>query len=53
MANSVWMVTEFLNIDKEYKKYAVYIFFTGIALLLFYYIVYFRKDKQLEETPNT
>jgi hypothetical protein len=50
MANSVWMVTEFLNVDKEYKKYAVFIFFTGIALLLFYYIFYFKKDKQLEET---
>lgn len=49
MANSTWMVTEFLNVDKEYKKYAVDIFFIGIATLLFYYIFFFRKDKQKEK----
>lgn len=47
-ANSVWMVTEFLGIDKEYKKYAVFIFITGIVLLLVYYILFFKKDKQKE-----
>ena len=49
MANSTWMVTEFFNIDKEYKKYAVYIFLAGIALLLFYYVFYFRKDRMKDE----
>ena len=44
-ANSVWMVTEFLNIDKQYKKYAVFIFLIGIATLLVYYIFFFRRDK--------
>ena len=48
-ANSFWMVTEFLNVDKQYKIFAVYIFFTGIALLLVYYIFFFRKDRQLEK----
>ena len=47
-ANSVWMVTEFLNVDKLYKKYAVFIFLTGIGLLLVYYIFYFRKDRARE-----
>jgi len=48
-ANSVWMVTEFLGIDKEYKKYAVFIFLTGIVLLFIYYLFFFKKDRQKEE----
>lgn len=48
-ANSVWMVTEFLGVDKEYKKYAVFIFLIGIAVLLVYYIFFFRKDKEKEK----
>ena len=47
-ANSVWMVSEFLNVDKLYKKYAVFIFLIGITLLLVYYIFFFRKDRALE-----
>ena len=47
-ANSVWMVSEFLGVDKIYKKYAVIIFFIGIALLLFYYLFFFKKDRQKE-----
>ncbi len=53
-ANSVWMVSEFLGVDKIYKKYAVMIFATGIALLLVYYIFFFSKDRKkarmVEET---
>ena len=48
-ANSVWMTTEFFGIDKEYKKYAVGIFLIGIALLLVYYIFFFRKDRLKEK----
>ena len=48
-ANSFWMVTEFLGVDKEYKHYAVYLFLAGITLLLYYYIFYFRKDRKNEE----
>lgn len=46
MANSVWMVTEFMGIDKDYKKYAVYLFFSGIILLVIYYLFFFKKDQQ-------
>lgn len=52
MANSVWMVSEFLNVDKEYKKYAVVIFIIGILLLLVYYIFFFRKDQEKERAQN-
>jgi cbb3-type cytochrome oxidase subunit 3 len=48
-ANSVWMVSEFLGVDKEYKKYSVVIFLIGILLLLVYYIFFFRKDRQNEK----
>jgi hypothetical protein len=48
-ANSVWMVSEFLGVDKEYKKYAVMIFAVGIALLCFYYLFFFKKDKAKEK----
>lgn len=48
-ANSVWMITEFLGIDKEYKKYAVVIFAIGILVLLIYYIFLFPKDRRKEQ----
>jgi hypothetical protein len=48
-ANSVWMISEFFEVDREYKRYAVGIFISGIILLLVYYIFFFRKDKQKEE----
>jgi hypothetical protein len=46
IANSVWMVGEFY--DKETRHFAVMIFATGLILLVFYYLVYFKKDKQKE-----
>jgi hypothetical protein len=48
-ANSIWMVSEFLGVDKEYKRFAAYTFFVGITLLLVYYIFFFRKDRRIEE----
>lgn len=48
-ANSVWMVSEFLNVDKLYKKYSVVLFGMGIFMLLFYYIFYFRQDIKEEQ----
>jgi hypothetical protein len=51
-ANSVWMLSEFFNVEKQYKKFAVYIFLTGIALLLVYYFFFFRKDKMKERDIN-
>lgn len=49
LANSVWMLTEFMGTDKEYKKYAVVLFAIGISVLLVYYIFFFRKDKRKEK----
>ncbi len=43
MANSVWMIGEFFAI--EARHYAVIIFLIGLALLLFYYIAFFRADR--------
>jgi len=48
-ANSVWMLSEFFKVEQEYKQYAVYIFFTGIAILVIYYIFFFGKDRKKEE----
>lgn len=47
MANSVWMVGEFYN--KETRHSAVAIFAIGLVLLVFYYLVYFKKDNQKEK----
>jgi len=47
MANSVWMVGEFFEI--EARPYAVCFFLAGLSLLLVYYIFFFRKDKKNEE----
>lgn len=52
-ANSVWMTTEFFNIDKEYKKYAVVFFVAGIIVLLVYYLFYFRKDRRKEREHSS
>jgi len=46
MANSVWMIGEFFEI--EARPYAVMIFLTGLALLFVYYIFFFAKDKREE-----
>ncbi len=46
MANSVWMVGEFFNI--EARPIAVGIFLTGLSVLLIYYIFFFKKDRETE-----
>jgi hypothetical protein len=48
MANSVWMLSEFLNVEKQYKVYAVYLFLIGITTLVVYYAFFYNKDKQKE-----
>lgn len=47
-ANSVWMLSEFFAVEKQYKQYAVVLFLTGIAVLLVYYLFFFRKDRAKE-----
>jgi len=42
LANSVWMTGEFLN--REFRGIAVGFFSTGLLLLAFYYLAYYRKD---------
>lgn len=49
IANSLWMVSEFYEVDAEYKKYVVMIFVTGILLLLAYYIFFFKQDRLKEK----
>lgn len=46
MANSVWMIGEFF--DLEFRPFAVGFFVTGLICLLVYYLFYFRKDKKVE-----
>ena len=48
-ANSVWMLSEFFKVEAQYKPYAVGIFLIGIAILLVYYIFFFRKDRVKEK----
>jgi hypothetical protein len=45
-ANSTWMIGEFFN--RDLRPAAVILFGTGIGILLYYYIFYFRKDRREE-----
>lgn len=45
-ANSVWMLTEFMGVEKLYKKYAIYLFVSGIILLLVYYAYLALKSRK-------
>jgi len=47
IANSVWMIGEFF--EKETRPYAVILFLIGLALLIFYYAFYFKKDQKKEK----
>jgi hypothetical protein len=40
MANSMWMIFEFADRDLELKKYCLVPFGIGLAILLYYYMVY-------------
>lgn len=44
MANSVWMIGEFY--DYETRHYAVFLFAGGLAILIIYYLFFFKKDRQ-------
>jgi hypothetical protein len=43
LANSTWMLGEFT--DSDWRAGAATLFGIGLAVLLFYYTVYFKKDK--------
>ena len=45
-ANSVWMIGEFWA--KETRPIAVMLFICGLALLIIYYSIFFRKDRRAE-----
>jgi len=45
-ANSVWMIGEFFKL--ELRPWAVGIFVTGLLLLTFYYIFFFKTDRRRE-----
>lgn len=40
IANSMWMIFEFLERDAELKNYCLIPFIAGLAILLYYYLVY-------------
>jgi len=49
LANSVWMAGEFF--EREMRPVAAALFVTGIAVISFYYLRYFKKDKKAAEEP--
>lgn len=44
LANSVWMLGEFFEYDM--RLYSAFLFSIGLAVLLVYYLFYFRKDRK-------
>jgi hypothetical protein len=47
IANSVWMLGEFYELDT--RPYAAGAFITGLAVLVVYYLAFFRKDNAKEK----
>jgi len=39
-ANSMWMIFEFTATDELYKNYCLIPFFSGLAVLFYYYLIY-------------
>ena len=39
-ANSMWMIFEFMERDLELKNYCLIPFGVGLAILLYYYLIY-------------
>jgi hypothetical protein len=44
MANSTWMVGEFIEVD--FRPYAAVLFSIGLSALAVYYMFFFKKDRQ-------
>ena len=44
IANTTWMVGEFR--DRDWRPYAIIFFIAGLALLLVYYLFFYRKDRK-------
>ena len=40
MANSMWMIFEFLRVDDQYRLYCLIPFSAGLLILLYYYLYY-------------
>ena len=40
VANSMWMISEFYNIDEQVRPYCIIPFSLGILILLYYYLIY-------------
>ncbi len=45
--NSVWMTGEFTN--HEWEPFTIGLFLSGLAILLYYYIVHFPADRRREQ----
>ncbi|MBL7718770.1 MAG: hypothetical protein JNL72_08040 [Flavipsychrobacter sp.] len=52
LANSTWMLGEFFGFDEVGKLVAAGLFATGILLLAYYYLRFFRKDRKREAELN-
>ncbi|MBL7734153.1 MAG: hypothetical protein JNL51_01755 [Chitinophagaceae bacterium] len=47
LANSLWMIFEFTGTDEEFKYYCLIPFGAGLAILLYYYLVYAPQHRKL------
>lgn len=58
MANSMWMISEFLKVDEQVKPYCIIPFSLGLLILLYYYLIYVPMKKKrnragVKETTST
>ncbi len=53
LANSLWMIFEFAEIDEEFKYYCLIPFGAGLSILLYYYLLYApRHRKKMVIAPS-
>ncbi|OQP55979.1 hypothetical protein A4H97_20545 [Niastella yeongjuensis] len=46
VANSMWMISEFYNVDEKVRPYCIIPFSLGILILLYYYLIYSPLQKK-------
>lgn len=49
IANSIWMISEFMKVDEQVKPFCIIPFSLGLLVLLYYYLVYAPLQRKREK----
>jgi thiol:disulfide interchange protein len=53
VANSIWMISEFYNVDEKVRPYCIIPFSLGILILAYYYLIYAPLQKKKTKAVTT